>query len=182
VAASLALTACGGDGGDRDDSGSAAGAPPSGLESGSQDASSDLAQEASDALSQLDAEERDGNTVVTLPEQVLFAFGEHDLLPDASATLDRLAEAVAYLEDAPVQVNGHTDGVGSDASNQTLSEQRAQAVTDHLIEAGVDTERITTQGLGESEPVASNDTDDGRAQNRRVEVIIEGVDPADVGA
>ncbi len=74
--------------------------------------------------------------------------------------------------DTDVMIYGHTDSTGSDAINQPLSENRAKAVKDFLTSKGVDAKRITTQGLGSSSPVASNDTEAGRQQNRRVEVAI----------
>ena len=149
---------------------------------GGSDAASEVDREVSETLSELGAETRGGDTVVTLPDRVLFAFGEDTLLPDAAATLDQLAEAITGIDGAPVRVEGHTDAVGDTASNQALSERRAQAVVDHLVGAGVDPSRLTAAGWGETRPVAPNarpdgsDDPDGRAQNRRVEVIIEGVD------
>jgi outer membrane protein OmpA-like peptidoglycan-associated protein len=157
------------------------------LESSQSDASSDLERRVSETLSDLDAGVVDGDTVIVLPEQVLFDFDQYQLLPDAAATLDRIAEAINYFAGAPVQVNGHTDSRGAPDYNQQLSERRAQAVVDHLTGAGVDGGRLTPQGFGETQPVAPNenqdgsDNPDGRAQNRRVEIVIEGVDPADVG-
>jgi outer membrane protein OmpA-like peptidoglycan-associated protein len=148
------------------------------------DAASDLESEVTEALSDLDAETRDGDTVVTLPEQVLFGFGEHELLPEAVLVLDELVQAIDYFADAPVQVNGHTDAVGSDAANQTLSDRRAQAVLDYFTNAGVDPSRLHAQGFGETQPAVPNthpdgsDDPDGRAENRRVEIIIQGVDLA----
>jgi outer membrane protein OmpA-like peptidoglycan-associated protein len=146
------------------------------------DAASDVEREMSETLSSLDVEARGGDTVVTLPEHVLFAFGEHELLPEATQVLDDLAAVIAEVEGAAVQVNGHTDAVGSTEANQQLSERRAQAVVDHLVAAGVEADRLQPAGFGESQPVAPNaradgsDDPDGRARNRRVEVVIEGVD------
>ena len=86
-----------------------------------------------------------------------------------------LDEAARILMDHPdlrVSVEGHTDAMGSDAYNQALSERRAQAVKRYLVSAGVDASRLETMGYGESQPVASNDTEDGRAMNRRVELNV----------
>jgi OOP family OmpA-OmpF porin len=69
-------------------------------------------------------------------------------------------------------VVGHTDTDGEDASNQTLSEKRAQAVADYLVKAGLPADRFTATGYGSTQPVASNDTDEGRAQNRRIEFVV----------
>ena len=186
LAAALALGACGSGTGSGEDQ-------PATTESGGGDASSDLAiggsdaasqvdREVSETLSELDAESRDGNTVVTLPESVLFAFGEHELLPEATQVLDDLVRVIDHVESAPVQVNGHTDSVGSTAANQQLSDRRARSVADHLIAAGVEAGRIHPRGFGEAQPIAPNanpdgsDDPEGRARNRRVEVVIEGVD------
>src|SRR6059036_2623110 len=70
-------------------------------------------------------------------------------------------------------VEGHTDSIGSDAYNQRLSERRANAVGDYMIARGIEAQRITTKGWGESKPIASNKTKEGRAQNRRVEITVE---------
>jgi photosystem I P700 chlorophyll a apoprotein A2 len=154
------------------------------LESGGSDAASSLDRELSETLSELDAEVRSGDTVVTLPERVLFAFGEHTLLPDATQVLDDVAAIVTSpaAAGAPVRVEGHTDAVGSDADNQALSERRAGSVVDHLTASGVDPARLAARGFGESRPVAPNardggaDDPDGRSRNRRVEIVVEGVD------
>ena len=73
-----------------------------------------------------------------------------------------------------ISVEGHTDSVGSDASNQSLSEKRADAVRDFLVNAGVPSDRITAAGKGEAEPIATNKTTAGRQQNRRVELVVSG--------
>ena len=151
------------------------------LEIGASETASELERRISETLSELDAEQRGADTVVVIPEQVLFAFGEHELLPEAATVLDRLVEVMQHYGSAPVRVDGHTDAIGSDAANQALSERRAQAVVDHLVAAGVDPGRLRAQGFGESRPVAPNthpdgaDDPDGRARNRRVEVVLEGV-------
>ena len=84
-------------------------------------------------------------------------------------------EAIKVMKDKPtlqVSVEGHTDSVGSDAYNKKLSERRAKAVRDYMVSQGIDASRITTHGFGKSKPVASNETAEGRAENRRVEVVI----------
>jgi OOP family OmpA-OmpF porin len=88
-----------------------------------------------------------------------------------------LDEAVATLKQEgaiAVVAEGHTDAVGSDEYNQALSLRRANAVRDYLVAGGIDAARIQVEGYGESRPVASNDTDDGRAQNRRTELRVSG--------
>jgi len=111
--------------------------------------------------------------VITLNGSVLFATGKSELLPTAK---DRLAEVAVALKDAkPDQtfvVEGHTDSVGSDAENQKLSQARAEAVRNYLVSQGVAAERITAVGQGEARPVADNNNAEGRANNRRVEIII----------
>ena len=103
---------------------------------------------------------------------VNFDFDKADIRPDAAVILD---EAASLLGESSgnVSVGGHTDSVGADAYNQSLSERRAAAVKDYLAGKGVDSSRLSTAGYGESNPIASNDTADGRALNRRVELNLE---------
>lgn len=121
---------------------------------------------------------------VPLSADVLFDFGSATLRADATPVLDRLAQIVTAYPDAPVRISGHTDAIGDDASNQVLSEQRAAAVRDVLVQAhGVDPVRLTVQGFGEGQAVAPNarpdgsDDPEGRARNRRVEVLVVGARP-----
>lgn len=101
---------------------------------------------------------------------VLFASGQHTLLPAATTILDAVGTALVQYPALQVEVAGHTDAVGTAASNQRLSEARAAAVRSYLIEQfGLDPARITAQGYGEASPIAENDTPTGRALNRRVE-------------
>jgi OmpA-OmpF porin, OOP family len=100
-----------------------------------------------------------------------FDFDKATLKPEGKKMVD---EAVKVMKDKPdlhVSVEGHTDSVGSDAYNQKLSERRAKAVRDYIVSQGINADRITTRGFGKSKPVASNDTAEGRAENRRVEII-----------
>lgn len=112
---------------------------------------------------------------------VNFAFNSFVLAQDSQDNLDRVAvalrTAIANRPGISIEVQGHTDAIGSESYNQGLSEQRAAAVRDYVVSvepsiAGV----LTTAGYGESQPIASNDTDDGRAQNRRVEFVVSGDD------
>ncbi len=110
--------------------------------------------------------------VVTLPESITFDVDSALVHPDY---VDEIAFVARSLRDNPnstVQVVGHTDNTGSSAHNQSLSEQRAMAVAAILTENQVPEARVRTSGMGYSQPVASNDTPGGRAQNRRVEIII----------
>jgi outer membrane protein OmpA-like peptidoglycan-associated protein len=105
---------------------------------------------------------------------VLFAFGKYDLQPPAREALAKFSGIVLAHPGLHLAVEGYTDSVGSDAFNQTLSEQRANTVRAYLITQGLDPNSITATGYGKSDPVASNDTPEGRKQNRRVEIIISG--------
>ena len=105
---------------------------------------------------------------------VLFAFGKYELQPPAREALAKFSGIVLAHPGLHLSVEGYTDSVGSDAFNQTLSEQRANGVRDYLIQQGLDPNSITATGFGKSNPVASNDTAAGRQQNRRVEIIISG--------
>jgi outer membrane protein OmpA-like peptidoglycan-associated protein len=105
---------------------------------------------------------------------VLFATGKYDLRPEAQMRLARLAGIVSSHPGLNLQVEGYTDTVGSDEFNQKLSEQRAEAVRDFLIQQGVDQQTITAKGFGKANPVADNSTAEGRQQNRRVEIIVSG--------
>jgi len=100
--------------------------------------------------------------------------------PEFRNTLNDVASTLVQYESTYIDVYGHTDSTGSDAYNQTLSERRAQSVASYLSTRGVQSARLATRGFGESQPVASNTTEDGRAQNRRVEIRIVPVTQADV--
>jgi outer membrane protein OmpA-like peptidoglycan-associated protein len=105
---------------------------------------------------------------------VLFAFGKFDLRPNAREALAKLSGIVIGHPGLKLSVEGYTDSIGSDEVNQTLSEKRAGTVRDYLVQQGVDPASINATGFGKSNPVASNDTNEGRQQNRRVEIIISG--------
>ena len=112
--------------------------------------------------------------VITLSDagDVLFAFNQSELTPTAKSQLDSI---MGKLEDADVvsiKVVGFTDSVGSDAYNQALSQRRASSVAEYLLSQGVAPNKLTSEGKGESQPVADNETDEGRAKNRRVELHI----------
>jgi outer membrane protein OmpA-like peptidoglycan-associated protein len=112
--------------------------------------------------------------VITLSGEVLFTSGKADLLPSAQAKLSEVANALTQQNpDATIVVEGHTDTQGSQAFNLDLSMRRAQAVRDYLAAHGVAADRITAQGLGFSRPLADNKTAEGRANNRRVEIVVQ---------
>ena len=100
---------------------------------------------------------------------LFFNTGEYILLPASVTELNRVAEIIKRLAQK-VEISGHTDDVGNDESNIILSENRANAVRDYLISIGIDNSLLSTQGYGESKPVASNKTAEGRRKNRRVEL------------
>jgi outer membrane protein OmpA-like peptidoglycan-associated protein len=104
---------------------------------------------------------------------VQFEFDKSDIRPDAGVILDEAASQLSQVPGARVSVEGHTDSSGSDAYNQSLSERRAASVKDYLVGKGVEGGRLTTAGYGESQPVADNATDEGRALNRRVELKVQ---------
>jgi outer membrane protein OmpA-like peptidoglycan-associated protein len=105
---------------------------------------------------------------------VLFDTGKFTLRPAAREKLAKVAGIVSGHPGLKLDVEGHTDSVGSDVTNQKLSEHRGESVRDYLTQAGMAAASVTTKGLGETQPVASNDTAQGRQQNRRVELVISG--------
>jgi len=112
-------------------------------------------------------------TVITLSGSVLFASGRSTLLPDARSKLDQVAEALKNAKDQTFIVEGHADSRGSTPLNQTLSERRAETVSNYLVERGLSPDRVKSVGYGKSRPVASNKTAEGRANNRRVEIVVQ---------
>ena len=126
-------------------------------------------------LTDLNAQQSEQGLVVPLPEQVLFDFNKADVRPDATPTLDKVAQVVGFYAGAQVEIQGHTDDVGTDQFNQGLSERRANAVRDHLVSVtGIAAETLVVKAFGESRPVAPNDSELNRQRNRRVEVVILG--------
>lgn len=110
--------------------------------------------------------------VVTMSQDILFATDSATLRPDLRRDLQAIAANLQRYPDSAIFVTGHTDSTGAMAYNQSLSERRADSVAAVLIESGVSSRRIVTRGAGQTQPVASNDTAAGRAQNRRVEIVI----------
>jgi outer membrane protein OmpA-like peptidoglycan-associated protein len=105
---------------------------------------------------------------------VLFKSGSFELLPGARERLAKVSGIVLAYQGLRLAVEGHTDSIGGDEYNLRLSEQRAGAVRDYLVQQGIGSDAITASGFGKSEPVASNDTPEGRQQNRRVELVVSG--------
>lgn len=117
-----------------------------------------------------------GNALrVGVASDATFAFGKDNLRPEAQNTYSKIASVLKDYEKTVVHVVGHTDSVGTDSYNQGLSERRASAVASFLMQQGLPGDRIRQEGRGEREPLASNDSDSGRAQNRRVDIVIKPV-------
>ena len=112
-------------------------------------------------------------TILTLAGGIVFASGQYKLRADALPKLTLVAATLKGLGGKSFIVEGYTDSTGSDAVNQKLSIQRASAVRDYLIRQGLPGDQIKAKGYGKERPVASNDTPEGRAQNRRVEIIVQ---------
>jgi outer membrane protein OmpA-like peptidoglycan-associated protein len=110
--------------------------------------------------------------IIRFNEKVLFAYDRSDLNASAKTNLDKLNSILIKYPETNITIIGHTDNKGSDSYNQTLSEARANSVTMYAGLNGVNTARLTPLGKGESDPIAVNDTEEGRASNRRVEFVI----------
>jgi OOP family OmpA-OmpF porin len=104
--------------------------------------------------------------------RIRFESGKADIAADSAGLLDRLTETALRCPNANIEVAGHTDTDGEEAANQALSEKRAQAVTDYLVRAGLPASRFTPVGYGSTQPVAGNDSDGGKAQNRRIDFVV----------
>ncbi|HKX80090.1 MAG TPA: OmpA family protein [Novosphingobium sp.] len=128
----------------------------------------------STAGSGIDVTEADGgqSILVNLPDGVTFDVDSASLRPEFRNTLDQIAQSLQQYPNSLVDVYGHTDSTGSDAYNQSLSERRASTVAGYLTSRGISSQRVRSQGFGETMPVANNDTEEGRRRNRRVEIKI----------
>jgi outer membrane protein OmpA-like peptidoglycan-associated protein len=130
-------------------------------------------QDARDTIAKIAAVKDDNRgMVITLQGEVLFKTGEWNLKPAAMAKLDQIADALRGKEQ-PMVVYGYTDNVGTYEKNMDLSQKRAQSVRDYLATKGIPGDLITAQGKGPDNPVAENTSVDGRAQNRRVEIVVQ---------
>ena len=112
------------------------------------------------------------NITLNMPGNVTFATNSADLSPNFFAVLDSVSKVLTEFNQTVVEVAGHTDSTGTDAYNQALSERRASSVAQYLQSRGIMNQRLLTVGMGESRPVATNDTDEGRQLNRRVEITM----------
>jgi outer membrane protein OmpA-like peptidoglycan-associated protein len=133
-----------------------------------------VAQAAMASLQQVaSVKEEARGMVITLSGAVLFASGQSTLLPIAQEKLNQVADALKGSPNQNIVIEGHTDSVGSDSSNQELALRRAQAVRDYLVSQGLPADRVRAAGIGAARPVADNKSAEGRANNRRVEIIVE---------
>src|SRR5262249_5704791 len=112
-------------------------------------------------------------TVLILPGNIVFASGQYKLRPDSLSKLNLVAATLKELGGQTFIVEGYTDSTGSDAVNQQLSIKRAQTVRGYLIRRGLQPDQVKAVGRGKERPIAPNDTPEGRAQNRRVEIIVQ---------
>lgn len=112
------------------------------------------------------------NITLNMPSNITFAFNSANLDPKFDPVLDNVASTLTEYNQTIVEVAGHTDSVGTDAVNQRLSEQRAASVGNYLMSKGLVRDRFILTGAGKTRPIASNDTEAGRAQNRRVEITL----------
>ncbi|MDT8760083.1 OmpA family protein [Sphingomonas psychrotolerans] len=119
--------------------------------------------------------------VLNMPSNVTFATNEASIQPQFRSTLDQVADVLKQYNQTYIDVYGHTDSTGSDSYNLSLSQRRASAVADYLTSRGVQSARLGTRGFGETQPIASNDTEEGKAANRRVEIKLVPITRQDVG-
>lgn len=117
---------------------------------------------------------REGNNIrLVMPSNITFGVDRHEIRPEFYSTLESVAIVLKEFNKTAIRVAGHTDSTGSDSHNQTLSEKRASSVGQYLISQGIVAGRIQTSGYGERYPIASNDTEQGRQANRRVELELQ---------
>ena len=130
------------------------------------------AQELERSLPNAEVQRVGEGIAVTFASGILFPFNSTQVMPAGQANLAQLAQSLQRYPETTVLIVGHTDNVGGDAYNMGLSQNRAQSAANYLYAQGIARNRIRTEGRGESEPIASNESESGRAQNRRVEVAI----------
>ena len=117
-------------------------------------------------------EQQGDELLLTMPSGITFPINSYQIQPQFKATLDQVAQTLASYPSTLIDVYGHTDPSGGDAINIPLSQNRAHSVASYLVQRGVNSARIATQGFGSSQPIADNSTEAGRAANRRVEIRI----------
>lgn len=119
--------------------------------------------------------------LLNIPSGINFAYNSAAVQPQFQRTLDQVASVLGEYNRTYIDVYGHTDSTGSDSYNQGLSDRRAAAVADYLATRGVQSARIATRGFGETQPIATNETEEGRAANRRVEIKIVPISQSETG-
>lgn len=145
------------------------------------DAARNDAEEMRRQIEAMQAEATDRGLVLTLGD-VLFATGRSEVKVGSASNLNKLVAFLNKYPERKVQIEGHTDNVGSEDSNQGLSQRRADSVRSYLMQQGIGADRLVAAGKGESQPIADNASDSGRQQNRRVVAIIENPAPAAASA
>lgn len=139
-----------------------------------QEAEKRAAQAAADLAKLASVKQETRGMVITLSGAVLFTSGKSELLPAAQVKLNDVAKALIEQDpDSKMVVEGHTDSQGTAAANQELSQKRAQAVRDYLVSRGIAGDRVTAQGFGPTRPIGENNSPEGRANNRRVEIVVQ---------
>jgi outer membrane protein OmpA-like peptidoglycan-associated protein len=139
-----------------------------------EDADKRAAKAAADLAAFASVKQETRGMVITLSGAVLFASGKSDLLPGAQAKLTEVAEALTKEDvESKIVVEGHTDSQGGASYNQDLSQRRAQSVRDYLVTRGMASDRVTSEGFGLTRPIADNASPEGRANNRRVEIVVQ---------
>jgi len=139
-----------------------------------EEAEKKLAQAMTDLSKFASVKQETRGTVITLSGAVLFASAKSELLPAAQLKLNTVAEALIQQDpDSKIVVEGHTDSQGGEAYNQELSQRRAETVRTHLVSRGIAADRVTAQGFGFSRSIADNKSAEGRANNRRVEIVVQ---------
>jgi outer membrane protein OmpA-like peptidoglycan-associated protein len=132
------------------------------------------AQAAADLAAFASVKQETRGMVITLSGSILFASNHADLLPTAQMKLNEVAVALTKQDaESKIVVEGHTDSQGEPAYNQDLSQRRAQSVRDYLVSQGMAADRVTAQGFGLTRPIADNTSPEGRANNRRVEIVVQ---------
>jgi len=114
----------------------------------------------------------DNQLKLSIPNDISFATGKHDIQPRLMPILDQFAQGLTQQPSMEVRIVGHTDNTGNDAINNPLSVNRAQSARDYLVSRGVATQRISIDGRGSREPIADNTTEAGRARNRRIDIFL----------
>jgi outer membrane protein OmpA-like peptidoglycan-associated protein len=139
-----------------------------------EDADKRAAKAAADLAAFASVKQETRGMVITLSGSVLFASGQSALLPSAQAKLTEVADALTKEDsESKIVVEGHTDSQGGASYNQDLSQRRAQSVRDYLVTRGMASDRVTSEGFGLTRPIADNGSAEGRANNRRVEIVVQ---------